>query len=117
MLRRACYDCHSNETRWPWYSRIAPVSWMVTKDVDGGRKVLNFSQWSAKPEVGAAMLAGACAALKSRRMPRFPYSVLHADARLSDTDVKTFCKWSAGEFQRVIRLRRQAKTMRVAAHR
>jgi hypothetical protein len=73
ILRRACYDCHSNETRWPWYSRVAPLSWMIGKDVERGRKALNFSQWSGKAEVGASMLAASCANLKSGRMPRFPY--------------------------------------------
>jgi hypothetical protein len=109
MLRRACYDCHSNETRWPWYSRIAPVSWGVTKDVERGRKVLNFSEWNAKPEVGASMLAASCANLKSGRMPRFPYNLMHPEARLSAAEVETFCVWSAGEFQRLIRLRRHER--------
>jgi len=45
MARRACFDCHSNETVWPWYSSIAPVSWLVQRDVDEGREKLNFSDW------------------------------------------------------------------------
>ena len=45
VLRRACYDCHSNETTWPWYSRIAPVSWVIARDVNKGRAALNFSTW------------------------------------------------------------------------
>lgn len=45
LFRRACFDCHSNETTWPWYSHVAPVSWLVQNDVDGGRKHLNFSEW------------------------------------------------------------------------
>ena len=45
VLKRACYDCHSNETTWPWYSRVAPVSWLVARDVREGRKELNFSDW------------------------------------------------------------------------
>src|SRR5690242_8962779 len=46
VLRRACYDCHSNETVWPWYSRIAPVSWLLARDVHQGRRELNFSTWN-----------------------------------------------------------------------
>jgi hypothetical protein len=42
---RACFDCHSNQTRWPWYSNVAPVSWLVQHDVDEGRRTLNFSEW------------------------------------------------------------------------
>src|SRR5271166_3000619 len=53
ILRRGCYDCHSNETRWPWYARVAPVSWLVIRDVNRGRKHVNFSTWdkySGDPE-------------------------------------------------------------------
>ncbi len=46
-LRRACYDCHSNETRWPWYSRVAPLSWFIVRDVEVGRKEINFSEWGS----------------------------------------------------------------------
>ena len=56
VMRKACYDCHSNETRWPWYSRVAPVSWIVAHDVTEGRGVLNFSEWdrlSAKQQAKA----------------------------------------------------------------
>src|ERR1035437_156738 len=45
LVKRACYDCHSNETTWPWYSHVAPVSWLVQRDVNGGRGHLNFSEW------------------------------------------------------------------------
>ncbi len=47
ILERACYDCHSNRTRWPWYSSVAPVSWLVARDVRRGRKELNFTDWPA----------------------------------------------------------------------
>ena len=47
LLRRACYDCHSNETRWPWYTYIAPVSWLILHDVERGRQELNFSEWGS----------------------------------------------------------------------
>lgn len=49
ILKRACYDCHSHETRWPWYTRIAPLSWMIAADVRVGRRVLNFSTWNQYP--------------------------------------------------------------------
>jgi hypothetical protein len=54
----ACFDCHSNLTTWPWYSKIAPVSWLVQRDVDGGRAALNFSEWT-RPQDGAGDLADA----------------------------------------------------------
>src|SRR6478735_10619944 len=52
LAARACFDCHSNLTKWPWYSNVAPVSWLIQRDVDGGRAALNFSEWN-KPQDGA----------------------------------------------------------------
>src|SRR5215831_3235209 len=49
LAKRACFDCHSNETVWPWYSRVAPVSWLTQRDVNGGRRHVNFSEWN-KPQ-------------------------------------------------------------------
>jgi Haem-binding domain len=120
MMRRACLDCHSNETRWPWYSSVAPLSWVISGDVERGRKVLNFSEWSVqagrRPEIGASMLMAACAATKTGRMPRFPYGMLHPDAKLSPEEVQTFCAWTNSETQRLFKLKRhQRKT--AAGHR
>src|SRR4051812_20304099 len=50
VLRRSCYDCHSNETVWPWYNRIAPVSWLLHRDVNDGRREMNFSSWQQMPQ-------------------------------------------------------------------
>ena len=83
-LRRTCGNCHSNQTEWPWYSHVAPVSWLLRKDVSNGRKFLNFSVW---PEYGAEgqaqLLALAAAQIKGESMPPRRYLVLHAEARLS----------------------------------
>ena len=110
LLRRACLDCHSHETRWPWYSRLAPVSWLIHKDVQKGRKTLNFSEWSVgagrKPEIGATMLASSCEAARSGRMPRFPYSIMHPEARLNRDDLETLCSWTKSESKRLIQLKR-----------
>src|SRR5579884_1251635 len=77
LLRRACYDCHSDETRWPWYSRIPPPSWLLHRDVTKGRKVLNFSEWSdgagATPERAASSLMAACAGMRTGEMPKRTY--------------------------------------------
>jgi hypothetical protein len=79
---RACFDCHSNETRWPWYSRLAPTSWLVQNHVDEGRDTLNFSQWNRRyeeaHEASEAVLAGS--------MPPPSYLLLHADARLQPAE-------------------------------
>jgi hypothetical protein len=79
---RACYDCHSNETRWPWYSYLAPVSWMVRRDVDLGRKKLNFSELEPAEYTGA-LCAGL---LQSGSMPMRAYTLTHPEARLSEEE-------------------------------
>jgi hypothetical protein len=98
ILNRACKDCHSNMTRWPWYSRLAPVSWVISHDVNGGRAVLNFSEWSttlgATPQLAVGALVASCAAAKSRQMPPASYLALHPDAKLSPNDIQAFCAWT-----------------------
>jgi hypothetical protein len=76
---RACFDCHSNETSWPLYSRVAPVSWFVLHHVDEGRAELNFSEWQ-RPQREAREAAEVT---REREMPLRPYLLLHAHARLS----------------------------------
>jgi hypothetical protein len=80
LARSACYDCHSNETRWPWYSNVAPMSWLVQRDVDDGRDELNFSRW---PDDDADDLADS---VEDGEMPPRNYTMLHPDARLSATE-------------------------------
>jgi len=76
---RACYDCHSNETVWPWYSNIAPISWLVQHDVEEGRQKLNFSEFD-KPQPNASRAADD---VQTGRMPRWYYTLLHPDSNLS----------------------------------
>ena len=76
----ACYDCHSNETDWPWYSNVAPMSWLVQRDVDRGREAVNFSTWDRRQDEDGDDLAEAVA---DGSMPPRNYLLLHADARLS----------------------------------
>jgi hypothetical protein len=72
----ACYDCHSNETRWPLYSYVAPMSWLVQRDVENGRRELNFSEWDGDADDAAD-------AVEDGSMPPRSYTLLHPDARLS----------------------------------
>lgn len=113
LLARSCNNCHSHETKWPWYSYVAPVSWRIVQDVHKARKVLNFSEWSVqagrKPELAASMLAAACSDMRIGRMPDFGYSFLHRKAQLSPDDVEGFCHWSAQEGKRLIALKRAAR--------
>lgn len=102
LLERSCDDCHSNRTDWPWYSNVAPASWFVIDHVDHGRSHLNFSEW-AKLDDGEAdeMLEQICIEAKKGAMPLDSYTLLHRDARLSPSDVKTLCDWTHGERQRI----------------
>jgi hypothetical protein len=87
VLVRACFDCHSNQVVWPWYSRVAPVSWLVAKDVREGRDELNFSTWSrydAKKQ--RKLLKESLKEVDEGEMPLWIYLLGHPEARLSDAD-------------------------------
>jgi Haem-binding domain len=93
-LRRACYDCHSNETRWPWYSRVAPVSWFIVRDVNLGRKEINFSEWeSYYPRTRRRKLEWMGRALHEEQMPPWSYRLMHPGARLTEADRAALERW------------------------
>jgi cytochrome c551/c552 len=94
VLRRACYDCHSNETVWPWYSRVAPISWLVASDVHEGRGALNLSTWnrlSAKEQSKAREKLWKEVA--EGEMPLWYYLPAHPAARLSPRDKSLLREW------------------------
>lgn len=98
LLRNACYDCHSHETVWPWYSRVAPASWLVAHDVKEGREHLNFSTWSDyKPMKQAVLLAGAAEEIEEGEMPLRPYAWMHPKARLTDKQKEQLATWMKTE--------------------
>ena len=91
ILRRACFDCHSNETRWPWYSAVAPSSWLVVRDVNEGRSEMNFSNWKdPKGELRTEI----CEKVREGEMPMKIYLPLHAEARLTEADKTALCDWA-----------------------
>ena len=85
LFKRACFDCHSNETVWPWYTNVAPASWMVQNDVDGGRSHLNFSEWD-KPQRHAKDVAEE---VRLGDRPPAIYTPLHPEAKLTDAEVRS----------------------------
>ncbi len=101
LAQRACFDCHSNETRWPAYSRLAPASWLIQHDVSEGRAELNFSEWE-RPQEEATNAAGA---VREREMPPLAYRLMHSGARLTEQErdalarglMKTLSASSRGE--------------------
>lgn len=95
IFKRACYDCHSNETNWPWYSSVAPVSWLVSDDVNEGREHLNFSEWGnltrkkiahAKEEIWDEV--------KDGDMPLWKYTIIHSEARLTQKEKEIIREWT-----------------------
>jgi hypothetical protein len=99
ILRRACYDCHSHETRWPWYGRVAPFSWWLAEHVIEGRADLNFSRWPLFDfEARELMLRDIEKQLVDGTMPLPSYLVGHREARLSDMDRKVLLEWARGGY-------------------
>lgn len=98
ILQRSCFDCHSNESRWPWYAYVAPVSWLVVHDVDEGRRELNFSHWgdlSQKQRESAA--SEVLEEIDSGKMPLDIYLRMHSEARISDADFAVLEAWADGD--------------------
>lgn len=95
ILSRACYNCHSNLTVWPWYSHVAPVSWGVIDHVNEGRRHMNFSDWiQLTPEKTTEVLQNICTDTREKKMPLLSYRLFHPEAHLSAADVNTLCSWT-----------------------
>jgi mono/diheme cytochrome c family protein len=91
LFAGACGDCHSDQTTWPWYSHVAPVSWLVQNDVQGGRENFNVSHWD-RPQPPAGEVIGQ---IKGGEMPPLQYKVIHAGGRLSSSERTTLAAWIA----------------------
>jgi hypothetical protein len=94
ILDRSCQDCHSSHTTWPWYSRVAPMSWIVSKHVREGREILDFSDWANQPHSADERML-ICDAVSDGRMPLPEYTLIHRNAKLSKRDVELICNWAA----------------------
>ena len=93
VLNRACRDCHSHDTRWPWYSNVAPVSWLVIDDVNHGRSHFNYSDWAKYDgEEATRLMEKACELVRKGEMPLPIYVPMHPDARLSQADIDATCR-------------------------
>ena len=94
ILRTSCYDCHSNETIWPWYSKIAPVSFLVAGDVNEGRKHLNFSEWGKyEADKREKILEEIVEEIEKEAMPLTSYTFTHPNAKLDDHRIKLIKEW------------------------
>jgi uncharacterized membrane protein len=104
LLRQACYDCHSNETKWPWYAHVAPVSFWIVDHMREGREGLNFSEWPhADAYVASEQLGRIGDKVQSRKMPLPSYTWLgmHPEARLTDEERGRILKWTEQAAQRL----------------
>jgi len=97
-LERSCQNCHSDRTEWPWYSYIAPVSWLVESDVGRARGRMNLSHWNEyTAETKGEMLARVGAIVRSGEMPPARYTVIHANAKLSSVEREQIYEWAHAE--------------------
>jgi hypothetical protein len=96
VLRNSCFDCHSHQTRWPWYSHLPVIGPELEKHVTQGRLHMNLSEWDHEADAGeqADLIAGLCETVKMRLMPLPRYLLLHPFARVSDSDAQLVCDWS-----------------------
>ena len=101
VLRRSCYDCHSNETKWPWYAHVAPTKFFVVDHVEEGRRHMNFSTWNAfGAKKRAKRLREIMEEIDEAEMPLPSYLRLHADAKLSSKEKDLLRIWSEGPVAR-----------------
>lgn len=102
LLRSACYDCHSDETRWPWYSHLAPVSWWLNNHVKDARRKLNFSEWpNDDPQRASKKWNRVSEEIDSGDMPLASYTWMHPPARLSASQREQLSKWADQESRRL----------------
>ncbi len=102
IFDRSCNDCHSNKTRWPWYSNVAPVSWFVIEHVNDGRAAMNLSEWGLlDPDRQSRKLQQMCEQVQDGVMPLSSYTPLHPGSKLSSDDIKTLCDWTNAERARI----------------
>ncbi len=105
LLRNACFDCHSNETRWPWYSHVSPVSWLVSRDVSAGRDNLNFSEWgSYKTRSQIGRLGAIAEEVETGAMPLPIYISMHDEADISAEERDSLVAWAETSREYLIQL-------------
>lgn len=95
IFKTSCYDCHSNQSIYPWYSYVAPVSWLVARDVRNGRKELNFSDWESLDKMDKAkLLDNIIDEVSDGSMPLQIYPIMHPEAKLKKSDRQMIVDWA-----------------------
>ena len=107
VIARSCSDCHSNETRYPWYSKVTPFNWFLADHIEEGRREMNFSVWNTyKPEKKLKKLEELCEQVEQAEMPLPSYLWIHREAVLADGDANLLCSWAKAETVRIQNLRK-----------
>ena len=103
ILHKACYDCHSSQTTYPWYSHVAPVSWLIASDTRKGREELNFSEWAELSKRSKIKILNEMAEeVEERNMPLKIYTVIHRDAVLSDSEIASISNWTKSVSDKIL---------------
>ena len=99
ILEESCYDCHSNETTWYWYTKYAPISWLIAHDVNEGREYLNFSTWDKYSEnEKKELMYESIEEIKEGEMPLKIYELMHPDSKISEEELEILTTWIKNEF-------------------
>jgi hypothetical protein len=94
ILKTSCYDCHSHVTRWPWYSKVAPVSWLLASDANEGRDKLDFSTWNRyRPEKQVSLIDDALKEINEGAMPPWYYTLKHPGAKMTPEKIRVLETW------------------------
>ena len=102
IVQRACQNCHSQQTAWPWYSHVAPVSWLLARDVQQARLHMNLSRWQEySTDDQLRLLSSIGSAVRNREMPVQRYLLLHPEARLTDAERQQIYRWTRTERRRL----------------
>lgn len=103
LLREGCYDCHSQQVRYPWYAFVAPVSWLVSRDVAKGREQLDFSQWAAlNKRKQIAHLNDIAEQVEAEEMPLPIYMTMHPEARFTPEQRRQLVEWTEGMASKIL---------------
>lgn len=103
IFLNSCYDCHSNHTRYPWYSNVAPISWYLNKHVEEGKAHLNFSSWGIMDKAQkVTQLDQICEECTHGSMPLNSYLLIHRSSKLNEQDIKSICDWTESEALRIL---------------
>jgi mono/diheme cytochrome c family protein len=92
IFKKACYNCHSNETNWVWYTKVAPASFLAVGDVNDGRKHLNFSEWDIKKE--SKKKEEIWDEIREEQMPPWQYKIFHSEAKLTPEEKNVLRNWA-----------------------